>query len=141
MAIEDDFRAWINEKIQEWLSTGRSESQLALKLGVNQATLNAWKNGTRKMPAQEKIIDKLIDYYGETDDRVFAFFNRTKKAPTLTKVLRLLSGLSLEDYEKITTAARSAEKEIEKLGLPYDSPEAQAIMNAVFSAIGLLDDR
>ena len=67
-----EFQIWIKEIISNWENSGRSETQLAISIGINQATLNAWKNGTRGKPKTKELIDKLIDYFSEQDPRVYA---------------------------------------------------------------------
>ena len=75
-----EFIDWVNEVINTWVKTGRSESQLAKVMGMSQGTLNAYKNGTRPKPKNKVIINKFIAYF-QDDLRVYEIFGET---PPLT---------------------------------------------------------
>lgn len=61
-----DFHPWINQKYIEWRGNSRGTvSEFADYLDISQSTVSAWINGSRGKPETQKIINKLVDKYGD----------------------------------------------------------------------------
>lgn len=49
------FTRWINEKYKTWHTEGtKNATEFARHVGVSQALMNAWLNGTRTTPTSQK---------------------------------------------------------------------------------------
>lgn len=133
---KQNFKNWINKKISEWVNTGRSETQLASEIGISQASLNAWKNGSRPAPKQAKIIDKLFLYFYDDPD-IYEIFERP--LPSVDDPEKLLLSIGIpHELAKVILAARSeASEELSKRGISMDSPDSREIINRAFSKHGI----
>lgn len=136
MAIE--FKEWITEKISEWLKTGKSETQLALALDISQATLNSWKNGTRKRPTDREIKNKLINFFGNTDKRVYIVLEEPGHYDP-AELANIFSQTSKEDFEILYAALAAAESSIISRGINPTSHEAAIIKRDALIATGIFD--
>jgi transcriptional regulator with XRE-family HTH domain len=134
--MEDKFKKWINKKIMEWVNTGRSETQFATEIGISQATLNAWKNGTRSMPKQAKIIDKLVSYFKD-DEEVYELFDRPKFVSEDIRSMLLSSGLPDSFVDNLLAARAEYTKELSKRGISNNSSEARRIIKDALDKFGI----
>jgi transcriptional regulator with XRE-family HTH domain len=111
------FRDWIVQKYNEWSDYGRkSENQFAMYLGVNPATYNSWKNGTRGEPKRKEIIDKIAERYPEVYE-VLGMPGPSSPFDSLSPTLR----------SALASAVYSADRRISEMGIDTDSPEARKI--------------
>lgn len=129
-----DFYTWINDKISDWLKTGRSETQLAKEIGINQATLNAWKNKTRGIPKDTKIIQALISYYKD-DPNVYEVLDRP--LPNDPRASLLAAGFPPEFIDDLLAAREEYTSELAQKGITQDSPEAREIVKTAFARHGI----
>jgi len=130
-----DFYIWINERINEWLKTGRSETQLARAIGLNPATLNAYKNRSRGIPQDEKIKQAFVSFYGKSNPEIYEILN----IPQPNDPYIVLSKLGLpEGFIEATIAAHSEYiEEIVSRGISKDSPEAVEISKQILKKHGI----
>ncbi|MCE5206748.1 MAG: hypothetical protein LLG42_00380 [Chloroflexi bacterium] len=68
---EIDFFDLINKIIEDYRLKGVSESFLARKIGLSQATLNTWKNRSRGIPRDEKIRASLISFFKDSYPEIY----------------------------------------------------------------------
>ncbi len=133
---EMDFFDWINKIIEEYQKSGKSETQLAREIGISQATLNAWKNKTRGLPREEKIINALIEYFKDTHPEIYSVLNRPN--PTNNPRSYLLSmGMPEDVVDNILSAREEYSSELVKRGIKQDSPEAREIVRKAFAKHGI----
>jgi len=92
-----EWSTWVNKKYVQWRGDGRATvSEFAAFLGVSQATVSAWINGTRGVPTSQKIIAAVGKRFPEVYDIVSNFFGIPKLSPLEKEALDLLNKLSPE---------------------------------------------
>lgn len=102
-----DFHNWINQKFVEWRGNTRNGvSEYAAFLGISQPTVSAWLNKSRGKPETQKIIDALINQYG--DEAYQVLFSENKD--------NIFSSAKRRLFEKINQMTpKEAEAAIKKL--------------------------
>lgn len=131
-----DFYSWIKERIDEWLKTGRSESQLARAIGINPATLNAYKNQSRGIPQDEKIKNAFISFYKITNPEVYEVLNVPRPIDPRSALSKL--GLPAGFIEATMAAHSEYTEQIAERGISADSPEADEIRRRVLEKHGIV---
>lgn len=116
---------WINERIIDWLNSGRSKTQLAKEIGIGQATLIAMKNHTRGIPRDRKIINALIDYFKVDHPEVYDGLDYPRPVDPLSVFPPV-----------VRTALESAIIKIETARVGADSPEASMLFDEAMIALG-----
>jgi predicted transcriptional regulator len=92
-----EWSAWINRKYVEWRGDSRATvSEFAAFLGVSQATVSAWINGTRGVPTSQKIIAAVGKKFPEVYDIVSNLFGIPNLSPSEKEALALLNKLPSE---------------------------------------------
>jgi transcriptional regulator with XRE-family HTH domain len=124
-----EFQKWIKQKYSEWSNGSKSESQFAVYLGISQASLNAWFNGIRGKPTSSKIINRLINIYGDEVYDVLGL-NRSTPVPieSLPDDVRAQLVSALKEIK-----ARSEQQQIED----PNSSAGRALVRQVFAEHGL----
>ena len=130
-----EFHTWINKVIEEWLKSGRSETQLSREIGIGQATLNAMKNRTRGIPRERKIIDAMVEYFKDSHPEVYDILNVSR--PVDPRSTLLSAGFPPEFVEAILAARAEFSTELSKRGITQDSPEAREIIKQAFARHGV----
>lgn len=127
-----NFHEWINAIIAEWLKTGRSETQLAVEIGIGQATLNAMKNKTRGIPKEKRVVDTLINYFKDTHPEVYEVLGVPRPDP-----YSVLEGLPVGFIEATIAAHSEYIETITAKGISEGSPEAVKISKEILEKHGI----
>lgn len=128
-----DWNDWVEMIVDNWVKTGRSETQLAKDIGINQATLNSWKNNTRGKPRDPKIVAALIEYFKDSNPEIYKLLG----VPVPADPYSVLEGLPI-DFIEATIAAHSEYKDtIVAKGISEDSPEAVRISKELLAKHGI----
>jgi transcriptional regulator with XRE-family HTH domain len=92
---------------------GVTDSDIARRLGITAATVNAWvhrKRGTGRGP-KPATLRKLAAAYGVPEDRVFAAVGRARPGPltedATARLLRLFGELTAEQQEMYEIQVRA----------------------------------
>lgn len=102
------FHDWFERKYHEWRGdTRKSMSQFAAYLGVSQATVSAWLNGTRRQPNTPKMAATLAAKLGP---EIYDLLGRTRPTdrqdPALTEWTAIFVLASLEKRAHLLETAR-----------------------------------
>lgn len=124
-----DFYEWIKKKYTDWSGGKKSENQFAVYLGISQATLNAWMNKTRGVPTSKKVINKLVERYG---DEVYDVLGLSR--PDLRDQL-IEAGFPAKFVEELLKTREEYSRELESKGIKTDSPEARRIINEALARL------
>lgn len=127
--ISMDFYEWIKTKYADWSGGKKSENQFALYLGISQATLNAWMNKTRGIPTSKKIINKLVERYG---DEVYDVLGLTR--PDIRDLL-IEMRFPIDFVDALIETRNEYTRELESKGITTDTPEARRIVNEALAKL------
>ena len=103
-----EFHTWINQKFIEWRGDTRNGvTEFATYLGISQPTVSAWLNKSRGKPETQKIIDALVNKYG--DEAYKVLFADENQANIFSSAKRRL-------FERINKmSVKEAEEELRKI--------------------------
>jgi transcriptional regulator with XRE-family HTH domain len=128
-----EFKDWIAQKYREWSRGKKSETQFAIYLGVSQATMNAWINGSRGLPKSAKIIRSLADKLGPEIYEIIGL-QRPPEPPDLRDQL-IEAGFPSNFVDELLRTREAYTLELESKGIKTDSPEAKQIVNEALSKL------
>ncbi len=124
-----DFYDWIKKKYSDWSGGKKSENQFAVYIGISQATLNAWMNKTRGIPTSKKIINKLVERYG---DEVYDVLGLTR--PDIRDLL-IEMRFPIDFVDALIETRNEYTRELESKGITTDTPEARRIVNEALAKL------
>lgn len=131
-----NFTNWIKTVVQEEMDRDNiSETEVARRIGILQATLNAYTIGTRQAPISQGIIEAIINHFKDTHPEVYEVLGAT--SPANPKLYLLNLGFPPEFVDSLLAARREISKELSKKGIEKDSPEAREITYSVLAKHGL----
>jgi predicted transcriptional regulator len=106
-----EWSQWINRKYVEWRGDSRATvSEFAAYLGVSQATVSAWINGTRGAPASKKIIASVGEKYPEVYEIVSRQLGIPNLSPMDKETLELLNKLPADRKKEFLKKLRDQAK-------------------------------
>lgn len=128
-----EFRDWIEDKYKQWSRGKKSETQFAIYLGVSQATMNAWINGSRGYPKSAKIIRSLAEKLGPEIYEIIGL-QRPPEPPDIRDQL-IEAGFPADFVDALLETREEYTRELESKGISTDTPEARRIVNEALAKL------
>ena len=102
-----EWSKWVNQKYVSWRGNGRATvSEFAAFLGVSQATVSAWINGTRGVPTSKKIIESVGEKFPDVYEIISDLFGFPDLTPLEKEALDLLNKLPTEKKKEFLKRLR-----------------------------------
>ena len=102
-----EWSKWVSQKYVEWRGSSRATvSEFASFLGVSQATVSAWINGTRGVPTSKKVIEAVGEKFPDVYEIISGLFGFPKLTSLEKEALDLLNKLPAEKKKEFLKRLR-----------------------------------
>ena len=126
-----EFKDWLYQKFVEWRGTTRNNiSQFAIYLGISVSTVSAWINGTRGAPTSARMIQALVNKYGDEVYSVVGLRNTDYESVDITS-------LPPDLQERFRNAMSEIDSALAERHLLSDSEEGHRVIRESFGKYGL----
>lgn len=132
-----EFSDWIRTKYVQWrgerVGNSASVREFARLFGASQQVMSGWMRPGGKIPTKKEFINALLAAYPD-DPEIYEVLGLERPAPTQDD----LAGLPPDLVRRWRCAFEEIRAELERTGVPLDSPEAERISDDIMSKHGFI---